>query len=111
MVDMVVWRRIQCMIDCYPLLAFPLAAMIGLLWKKKLYLKVISVLIVAIFVFHNLFQTSQYYYGAIHWDSMSKKAYFSSFGHIKPQLGFYDLLENPDYDKALKGIQAVKPKE
>ncbi len=98
------------MIDCYPLLAFPLAATISLFWKK-MYPEIISVLILALFVYHNMFQTFQYYYGAIHWDAMSKKAYWSSFGHLKPQTDFYNLLENPDYDKAIKGIQAVQNKE
>jgi hypothetical protein len=99
------------MIDSYPLLAFALAAMISYFWKKMFYARIIVLFLVVLFLAHNLFQTSQYYYGAIHWDSMSKKAYWSSFGHLKPQTGFYDLLENPDYDKALKGIQAIKSKE
>lgn len=100
----------RAMIDSYALLAFPLAAFISLFWKRRLYLKIISVFIVALFVFHNIFQTSQYYYGAIHFDSMTKKAYWSSFGHIRPQAGYYNMLETPDYEKAIKGIQAVKPK-
>jgi len=81
------------------------------LFWKKMYPEIISVLILALFVYHNMFQTFQYYYGAIHWDAMSKKAYWSSFGHLKPQTDFYNLLENPDYDKAIKGIQAVQNKE
>lgn len=98
------------LIDSYALLAFPLATIISLFWEKRMYLKIVSVLIVALFVCHNLIQTAQYNYGAIHFDSMTKKAYWSSFGHTKPQQGFYDLLETPDYEKAIKGIQAVKPK-
>ena len=100
----------RAMIDSYALLAFPLATFISLFWKRRLYLKIISIFIVTLFVCHNLFQTSQYYYGAIHFDSMTKKAYWSSFGHIKPHGYFYNYLESPDYEKALKGIQAVKPK-
>jgi hypothetical protein len=100
----------RAMIDSYALLAFPLAAFISLFWKRKLYLKIIAIFFVTLFVCHNLLQTSQYYYGAIHFDSMTKKAYWSSFGRIKPHGNYYNYLETPDYAKAIKGIQAVKPK-
>ena len=53
-------------------------------------------LLMSLGIFNNL----QYYYGAIHWDSMTKEAYFDSFGRIRPSARFYDLLEAPDYEKA-----------
>jgi hypothetical protein len=99
------------LIDSYALLAFPMAVMIEMIWKRKTYLKIITVFIVVVFVFHNFFQTAQYYYGAIHFDAMTKKAYWSSFGHLRPQADYYQYLRNPDYEKAIKGIQAVKEKE
>jgi len=52
---------------------------------------------------HSLFETGQYTYGAIHWDSMSKKAYWYSFGKLHPDGEFYKLLKAPDYEKAIKG--------
>jgi hypothetical protein len=100
----------RAMIDSYALLAFPLAAFISVVWKRSVSLKIISGVIITLLICHNLFQTSQYYYGAIHFDSMTKKAYWTSFLHIKPHGKYYDYLETPDYEKAMKGIEAVKPK-
>ncbi len=50
-----------------------------------------------------IFNNFKYYYGAIHWDSMTKEAYLDSFGRVRPSARFYDLLEAPDYDKAREG--------
>lgn len=100
----------RALIDSYALLAFPLATFISLFWKRSIYLKVVTLFFVTLFVCLNLFQTYQYYYGVIHFDSMTKKAYWSSFGHLKIQPDYYKWLESPDYEKAIKGIQAVKPK-
>jgi len=36
---------------------------------------------------------------------MSRKAYFSSFGHLHPQAGFQEMLDPPDYAAAKKGIR------
>jgi len=51
-----------------------------------------------------IMQNIQYYNGAIHWDSMTKKAYLDSFGRLKPSAKFYELLEAPDYARAREGL-------
>ncbi len=58
------------------------------------------ILLGSIGIFYNL----QYYHGAIHWDSMTREAYFDSFGRIRPSAKFNELLEAPDYDRAKKGL-------
>ena len=50
-----------------------------------------------------LFYNIQYYHGAIHWDSMTREAYFDSFGRVRPSAKFTRLLEAPDYEKAREG--------
>jgi hypothetical protein len=100
----------RAMIDSYALLAFPLATIISLIWKRKIYLKIVSVLVILLFIWLNIFQTYQCNNGTIHFDSMTKKAYWNSFGHLNPQPGYYELLETPDYEKAKKGIEDDKPK-
>lgn len=69
------------MIDSYPLMALPLAALIAQFsskWKPALIF-----LILAGFIYFNQFQSQQYRSGSIHWDSMSKEAYWKTFGKIE----------------------------
>lgn len=95
----------RAFIDMYGLLAFPLAAFFHyLLSKKSILLKVLPFLLVLVFVAHNLFQLQQYQNGAIHYVSMTKEAYWDSFGKLKPSAEFPNLLVFPDYKAAKKGI-------
>ena len=92
------------MIETYAILAFPLGAIIhhaGLYARK---IKALAVVVLFLLLAHNLMQTVQYYYGAIHWDSMSRAAYFASLGRPRPLPGFQSLLETPDYQLAKQGI-------
>ncbi len=56
--------------------------------------------------FWDFLHTHQYYC-SIHHDSMTKEAYWASFGKTYRPAHFYELLEKPDYDKARQGIQAT----
>lgn len=88
------------LIDYYPLLAIPLASFFTFISaKQKIYLLAISVL----FICHNLFECFQYRHSAIHYDSMTKAAYWESFGTAHPSAKFFDLLQAPDAAKALEG--------
>jgi hypothetical protein len=60
---------------------------------------------------HGIFQTAQYHYGAIHWDSINKTTYWASFGRVKPLPGFYEAISPPDYDLATQGIQGLVKRE
>jgi hypothetical protein len=59
----------------------------------------IYLLLMSLGIFNNI----QYYHGAIHWDSMTKAAYWDSFGRVRPSSRFYNLLEAPDYEAAKEG--------
>ena len=97
---------LRAFIDSYALLVFPLAAIISFFYKKKKRMASLFVLILSfLFITHGIFQTRQYSNGAIHWDSMSKEAYWDSFGRLWPSGEFYHLLIEPDYEKAKKGNQ------
>lgn len=94
----------RAFIDSYALMAVAAAALLA--WalssaKKGLKKTIITIFLslMSIGIFNNL----QYYYGAIHWDSMTRAAYFDSFGRIRPSAKFYRLLEAPDYDAARAG--------
>lgn len=92
------------LIESYALLAFPMATLFLYAFHKGAWFRRIVVGLAMLLVLHNLFQTVQYYYGAIHWDGMNKKAYLASFGRPKPLSGFYDIVTRPDYDLALQGV-------
>ena len=94
----------RAFIDSYALMAIPAAALLetafkdGRKWLKGGIITTWTILFLA-----GVFNNIQYYYGAIHWDSMTKEAYFDSFGRVRPSARFNALLEAPDYDKARKG--------
>jgi len=94
----------RAFIDSYALMAVASASLLsaGIYAGKKL----VSRPLVAAFIIltsMGVFYNFQYYHGAIHWDSMTRKAYFDSFGRISPSGKFNQLLEAPDYDKAREG--------
>jgi hypothetical protein len=95
----------RAFIDSYALMAVASASLLttafssGSRWLRRSLLTVF-LLLSALGIIYNI----QYYNGAIHWDSMTKKAYMDSFGRLKPSAHFYDLLEAPDYEKAKEGL-------
>jgi glycosyltransferase involved in cell wall biosynthesis len=94
----------RAFIDSYALMAVASASLLsaGMYADKKL----VSHPVVAAFIILTslgVFYNFQYYHGAIHWDSMTRKAYFDSFGRISPSAKFNQLLQAPDYDKAREG--------
>ncbi len=97
------------LIESYALLSVPLAAFLLFVnHRKRAVFTRFTVALVFLFILHNLFQTMQYHYGAIHWEGMNKQAYWASFARPKPLPGFYDVVTPPDYDLALQGIYANK---
>ena len=89
-------------IESYALLAIPLAAIIEKASGGKPYKKALTYIFIILLTGFSIFQTEQYRYGSIHWDSMSKRAYWGTFGKLHPPENFNELLEPPDYEKALK---------
>jgi glycosyltransferase involved in cell wall biosynthesis len=94
----------RAFIDSYALMAVASASLLsaGIYAGKKW----VSCTVVAAFILLTslgIFYNFQYYHGAIHWDSMTREAYFDSFGRIRPSAKFNQLLEAPDYDKAREG--------
>lgn len=94
----------RAFIDSYPLLIFPLAALIQYLQTKNKIIIAFSLVLAMLFIGLNLFQTRQYRSFAIHWDSMTKEAYFANFGKMKPIDGLDTLFKTPDYENAWKNL-------
>ncbi|MDD5506933.1 MAG: hypothetical protein PHD25_01210 [Bacteroidales bacterium] len=98
---------LRAFIDSYGILALPLAALIQWILTKKIWIRISSVIFLAFLIFFNNFQVNQYIHGAIHFASMTKKAYWETFGKMKPTKEYYQYLEYPDY----KGLQEKLSKQ
>lgn len=95
----------RAFIASYGIMIIPIAALYSAIFSKKKILNLVTgVLIAFIFIYHNFFQLQQYKYGAIHFVSMTKEAYWDSFGHKHPSKRFGYLLAFPNYDSAKAGI-------
>jgi hypothetical protein len=87
-------------VESYALYAIPLAALITKALEKKRWIRTAILSLLLLLSLHGIFQTFQYYYGAIHWDSMTREAWSDSFGRVKPSDRFYSLIREPDYEGA-----------
>lgn len=100
----------RSLIDFYALMAFPLAAFLSWAWEQRLYLRIGFTVLWLFLSIQGVMHHFQYHYGAIHWDSMSRAAYWDSYGRVRPSANFGNLIEPIDYDMAKKGIyQLYKP--
>lgn len=92
----------RVMIETYPLLFIGLAGFTKELIQSKWYIKIPSSLLICFLLLLNFHQTRQYTIGMMHWDSMTKEAYWSIFMQDTPPDGFQELLKHPDYKLAMK---------
>ncbi|MBL4706730.1 MAG: hypothetical protein JKY54_19525 [Flavobacteriales bacterium] len=96
----------RAMIQYYAILAFPLAAFISVSFKKWMF--GIPVALAVVFCVQlNLKQSLQYRRNHIHWDGMTKEAYWYVIEHPKfvkkDWAEFKLLLDEPDYAAAKEG--------
>ena len=92
------------MIDVYGVLAIGLAAFINKIFSlKKIFIRLLFVLLVAFFIFLNQYQIKQYRTSLLHWDSMTKEVYFKILFTKKWPDGYDNMVRTPDYQKAMKG--------
>ena len=96
---------LRAMIESYALLAIPLAAWIEWVAGRKTLLRWALLLLLAATSVLSAFHNVRYIYGSIHWDSMTRAAYFDCFLRSHPSDRFPSLLEEPDYEAARNGIR------
>ncbi|HLC82827.1 MAG TPA: hypothetical protein VJI69_03285 [Bacteroidia bacterium] len=87
------------MIDYYALLSLPLAAGFQLVFSKSKAKQLFFAGILFFLISLNLFQTWQYKNGLIHYDDMSKEAYFKGFFQTKSSIEWADLLKPYDWER------------
>ncbi len=97
----------RALIDSYGMLAIPMATFFNEARRRKRMIFTLSLVVAFLFAAQNLFNIRKYRSGAIHWDSMTKEAYWINFWHKYPQSGYWELLRKPDYEKARQGVDSV----
>ncbi len=94
----------RAFIDSYALMAVSAAALLAFAFssgRKWIRTGIITAYLVLMSL--GIFNNIQYYNGAIHWESMTKAAYWDSFGRVRPSADFNNLLDAPDYEAARAG--------
>jgi hypothetical protein len=91
------------MIDMYGIMAILLAAFIERVLISKTWMKSIVALLLVGLIFLNQFQMKQYRISLLHFDSMTKEAYWGILGKKNWPEGYDKMIKVPDYEKALKG--------
>lgn len=99
----------RAMVQYYAILAFPLAALIAFVVKR--WYTAIPVLSIGFFcIYLNLRQSHQFKHNVIHYDGMTKEAYWYVIEHPNfteanwPE--FEKLIKRPDYDAAKRGEES-----
>jgi len=92
----------RALIDWYGFLALPIAALLTVMRRKKI-LWAITCIWLALMIGWNQLQHVQYRYMTVHYDSMTREAYFYNFARVKKRPGFDALLKAPDYEAAREG--------
>jgi hypothetical protein len=91
------------MIETYGILSVPLAAALTWLYRRQLWIKITTGILLAAFISLNQFQMVQYRTSVLHWDGMTRSAYKSVFlKKIAPD-NYEKLIQKPDYENALIG--------
>ena len=91
------------MIDVYGIMAIPFAVFLQWLFENKRLAVKIPVLLIFIWLtFRSAFNTVRYYSDTIHYEAMTREAYFDTYWNERSD-NFYDLLKEPDYEAAQLG--------
>jgi len=90
------------LIESYAFLTLPFAYFINWI-DEKLWSKIAGYSLLTVLALYGLMVNFQYRFMAIHWDSMSKAAYWDSFLRLKPSGRLNFLLQTPDYESAIEG--------
>jgi hypothetical protein len=91
-------------IDSYGVFSIGLAMFLTWLTKLKPISKTILIIIFLLSASLGAWHTARYRGGSIHWNSMTKEAYFDSFWSKKPSAEWYKKIRKPDSKLAKKGI-------
>jgi hypothetical protein len=95
---------LRAYVDYYGVLAIPFAISLNYIKERKFYATCLSYGIILLFIFLNQFNIKQYTNRVIHFDSMSKKAYWTCFLKLQCPSKDKKVLEIPNNQMAQRGI-------
>jgi len=90
-------------VESYAFLAVPVAGFIAWIAEKRNWVRYPVYIVVLFLSFRSVFHTKQYYNEIIHYEGMTKEAYFHTLWKTKQPADYWDYIELPDYEKAMKG--------
>jgi hypothetical protein len=99
---------IRPVIDYYSVLSIPLAGGFTFLLNKGKAVKILCSVVIFLFIALNVFQTWQYKNGAIHYDDMTREAYFKGFFQASPGDEWKGLLSPYDWERRIKGLPQIE---
>lgn len=91
-------------IDLYPIMAFPLAALILWIGRRGAYMIIPAILISGFLIHNNYYRIWQYKENILHYDSMNRATYWESFHHKIPSDEYRYRFTKPNYEEAHHGI-------
>ena len=90
-------------VESYEFLSVPVAGFIAWIAEKRNFIRIPVYVIVLFLSFRSVFHTIQYYNEVIHYEGMTKKAYFHTLWKTTQPDDYWNYIEAPDYEKAMKG--------
>jgi hypothetical protein len=96
----------RSMVEYYVIMSIPLGAFFTFIAQKNIFVKGLTTILVVFLLWLNLFQHEQYRKSLLHWDSMSKEAYWAIWGKQSWPENYDKMLLHLDAEKAKKGESA-----
>lgn len=93
----------RALVEFYVIMSLPLGAFFTYILQRKFLMKALTTILVSFLLWLNLFQTKQYSTSLLHWDSMSKQAYWAIWGRQTWPENYDKMLTPPESEKAMKG--------
>jgi hypothetical protein len=94
---------LRAYIEMFALWTIPMAVVMEKILKSQLILRIGGLAIIFFLIVLNLFQSMQYWNGALHWDGMNWNVYKAQFFRKGCAPGYDDMVTRPDYEKAMTG--------
>lgn len=94
----------RAFVDFYAILALPLGLMLTWMRERQRWMRIAFYTVFTFFICLNLFQAKQIYGGKeLHYDAMTKEAYWATFLSLDRPANWEELLAHPDYEAAMEG--------
>lgn len=96
----------RALVEFYVVMSFPLGAFFTYIVQRNIFIKGFTTILVVLLIWLNLYQHQQYRSSLLHYDSMSKEAYWGIWGSQSWPENYDKMLIHLDAEKAKKGEDA-----